>query len=151
MQPIPSLADMRVQLSKLAAWGPGSRTFGLMYCQGCGCQRPFVSCDAHCQHITDAGCETCGHVYGRIDMPDVNRGEVGPDGAVVQVFRPGAKRAPVISDAVASAAAQAWRDQLGARSEPAVAPPRPMPAMPREDDVNDSSRVASYMRTQKAR
>lgn len=148
MQGAPSLAEMRQQHAALAAQGPGSRVFGLLFCQACGCSRPFVSHDAHVHHITDAVCDSCGFVYGRIDHPDINRGERQPDGSVVQVVRMGKKRQPVISEEVAAAAAAALRASRDS-SLPRAEPPRPVAPLPDDAGDRDDSRVAGYLRSQR--
>lgn len=142
---LPSLVEMRAAQAKIAAWGPGARVFGLMWCQGCASNRPFVSSDAHTKHITMAECEACGFVYGTYDEPTINRGVVGPDGAVVHLIKPGRKAVHVISDEVAALAAAAWRSRLEPRSGDAP-PPRPVPVMPDEGHGDEGSIVNSYKR-----
>jgi hypothetical protein len=137
---------MRAAQAKMAALGPGARVFGLMWCQGCGSNRPFVSGDAHCKHISLAECEHCGFVYGTFDEPATSRGVIGPDGKAATLSKPGRKGVFVISDEVAAAAAAAWASRREPRAGDAP-PPRPVPVMPDETDANDGSRVASYKRS----
>lgn len=139
---------MRAHQVKLATWGPGARVFGLLWCQECGCNRPFTSSDAHCSHVTDAECDTCGFVYGRIDIPEVRRGAVGEDGKVFELKVPARKRAPVIGDDVAAAAEQAWQSSIDPSRRPA-APPRPAVLLPDDGDGDSGSRVSSYKRSLK--
>jgi len=148
MQGAPSLAAMREAHAALAAQGLVTRVLGLMHCQECGCQRAFVTRDAHCSHISDAECDACGFTYGRIDTPEQRRGVAQPDGSVREVVTPPRKRVPVISDKVAAEAAAALRASRTqyARQDEA---PRPMPVMPPEDAGSDDSRVSSYLRGQR--
>lgn len=146
MHDLPSLAEMRAQQDKIASYGPGSRIFGLLWCQECGCQRAFTSHDAHVQHITDAACDACGFVYGRRDTPEVRRGVVGPDGKVIDLHVPPKRRQPVIDDATALAAERAWQAQLTPNRRPA-SPPRPAMILPDDRDDDSGSRVSSYKRS----
>jgi len=142
-----SLAEMRKQQQDIAAVGPNLRVLGLLHCQACGCQRAYISRDAHCQHITDASCEVCDHTYGRIDTPEVRRGEV-VDGVVKLVIHKARHRVPVISDEVAAAAAAAWRALVaGQQLDPLAELPRPAPRMPAENESRDGSRVSSYLKS----
>lgn len=147
MEAVLSLAEMRKQQQDIAAVGPGLRVLGLMYCQGCGCQRAFVTRDAHVAHITDSECEACSFSYGRVDIPEVRRGEV-VDGVAKLVVHAGRRRAPVVSDEQASKAALAWRQAVeGQQPDPLAELPRPAPRMPAEDDSRDGSRVSSYLKS----
>ena len=142
-----SLAEMRKQQQDIAAVGPNLRVLGLLYCQACGCRRAFVSRDAHCQHVTDAACETCSFSYGRVDIPEVRRGEV-VDGVAKTVIHQARRRSPVITDEQAAAAALAWREAVAGRhADPAAELPRPAPRMPAEDETRDGSRVSSYLKS----
>lgn len=132
----------------MATWGPTARVLGLMHCEECGCERAFITADAHVKHITDAECEHCRHVYGRYDEPTTRRGEVDGAGEVKDVVRKGHRSRPVISDAVAAEAADRWRDRLATQDQLAEAPP-PVPTMPAEGEGNDASRVQSFLRSQR--
>lgn len=144
---VPTLVAMREHNARLAGMA-SPHVLGLLFCQECGCTRPFVSLDAHCKHITDAGCDTCGFVYGRKSTPEVRRGVVRA-GQVVEVIEKAKRDVPVISDSIAADAAAAWREAMSGPQRTALAEaPRPMPIMPPEDDAHDESRVRSFLRSQ---
>lgn len=151
MEGILSLAEMRAYQRRMATWGPGLRVLGLLFCESCGVARAFVAHDAHVTHITDAECESCGFVYGRRDDPGSRRGVVGDDGVVREVVVPPKKHVPVIGEEMAATAAQAWRELVaGGRVEQLAEPLRPVPKMPNEGAEPDGSRVASFLRSQRA-
>ncbi len=65
---------------------------------------------------------------------------------MTQVYTPGKRNQPVISEETAAAAAEAWHSSLTPEARPAL-PPRAAQIIPDDGASDTSSRVSSYKRS----